>query len=425
MAPSDFAQIAATFDRQRQGSGGDRAAWFVPGRIEVLGKHTDYAGGRSLLCATERGFSAMSAARTDRQLVLTDLRRSSTLILTPDQPSTPASWGTYPLTVLRRLTNNFPDAVHGADIVFESTLPSASGLSTSSALVVMVLLALVHANRLEATDRWLANIRSLEDLAAYAATIENGSSFRALTGTRGVGTEGGSEDHTAILCSHANRLAQYAFCPTRHERSIDLPPTLVFAIGVSGIAARKTGEALDDYNRAARSVQLILERWRAASGRQDASLADAIASAPDAVDRLRNILQPDGRALIDRFNQFVEESTVLVPSAVDALVRGDLTAFGATVARSQALAEQGLGNQVPETIALVRDARATGALAASAFGAGFGGSVWALVEQSTASSFVDRWQNAYAADCPGAASRATFFLTRPARGAFRVETPES
>jgi galactokinase len=420
----DFAQIAASFDRQREG-GGERAAWYVPGRIEVLGKHTDYAGGRSLLCATERGFRAMSAARSDRQLVLTDLRRTSSLVLTPDQPSSPISWGTYPLAVLRRLASNFPEARHGADIVFESSLPSASGLSTSSALVVMALLALAHANDLERTERWIANIRSVEDLAAYAATIENGSSFRALTGTRGVGTEGGSEDHTAILCSRANQLAQYAFCPTRHERSIELMPGLVFAIGVSGVAASKTGTARDDYNRAARSAQHILERWRAHFGRDDASLADAVASAPDAADRLREVLRADGEPLIERFNQFVEESTVLVPTAADALARGDLASFGAAVARSQELAERGLGNQVPETIALVREARLCGAVAASAFGAGFGGSVWALIEQSTASAFLDRWQNAYAAAYPVAAARATFFLTRPAQGAVRVEQPES
>ncbi len=424
MDTRDFAQIAATFDRQRQG-GGERAAWFVPGRIEVLGKHTDYAGGRSLICATERGFRAMSAGRSDRQLAIVDLRRSSSVVLTPDQPSASVSWGTYPLAVLRRLASNFPDAVHGADIVFESDLPSASGLSTSSALLVTVLLALAHANRLERTDQWIANIRSTEDLAAYAATIENGSSFRALIGTRGVGTEGGSEDHTAILCSDANRLAQYAFCPTRHERSIEMSPGLVFAVGVSGVAARKSGEARDDYNRASRRVQQILDRWRAHSGRQDASLADAIASAPNAVEELRDILRRDSQHLIDRFNQFVEESTMLVPAAADALARGDLASFGATVARSQELAEQGLGNQVPETIALVRHARACGALAASAFGAGFGGSVWALVEQATASAFLDQWQNAYAAACPVAAARASFFLTRPGPGAVRVETPES
>ena len=40
-----------------------RSAFFVPGRIEVLGKHTDYAGGRSLLCAAEQGFCLVAAAQ--------------------------------------------------------------------------------------------------------------------------------------------------------------------------------------------------------------------------------------------------------------------------------------------------------------------------------------------------------------------------
>jgi galactokinase len=40
-------------------------AFFVPGRIEVLGKHTDYAGGRSLLCAVERGFVVLATPRDD------------------------------------------------------------------------------------------------------------------------------------------------------------------------------------------------------------------------------------------------------------------------------------------------------------------------------------------------------------------------
>src|SRR5258708_3213568 len=46
--------------------------WFVPGRIEVLGKHTDYAGGRSLLCAVERGFCVSASPRRDGVLQVTD-----------------------------------------------------------------------------------------------------------------------------------------------------------------------------------------------------------------------------------------------------------------------------------------------------------------------------------------------------------------
>ncbi len=250
----------------------DRAswgAWFVPGRIEVLGKHTDYGGGRSLICAAERGFHVVSAARADRRVSLTDLGRGTSLVLDADEPRPEASWATYPLTVLRRLSRNFPELGRGVDVVFESDLPSAAGMSSSSALMVAVLLALVHANRLDETPRWIENLHDRrEDLAAYAATIENGQTFRGFVGESGVGTEGGSEDHTAILCSKPMALAQYAFCPTRHERSVAFPAGLVFAIGVSGVAARKTGQARDDYNRASRLAARVLERWRTDTGRR-------------------------------------------------------------------------------------------------------------------------------------------------------------
>ena len=133
----------------------------------------------------------------------------------------------------------------------------------------------------------------------------------------------------------------------------------MFAIGVSGVAARKTGAAMDDYNRASRNVTRILDRWRLNTGRDDETLAAAIASAPDAADRLRELIRDsspgsDAAVLTDRLNQFVEESTAIVSVAADALANDDLMAFGVHVARSQDLAERLLRNQVPETVALVR-----------------------------------------------------------------------
>ena len=125
--------------------------------------------------------------------------------------------------------------------------------------------------------------------------------------------------------------------------------------------------------------------------------------------------------LLDRFDQFLEESTRLVPTAADQLEHGDLEGFGVTVARSQELAGRLLRNQVPETEALVRTARALGAWAASAFGAGFGGSAWALVEQSRGRGFLDQWQNAYAAACPVSRRPLAVLPDQAGAGGRRVE----
>jgi galactokinase len=421
LARSTAARISALrAEASGRGVGGLQGAWFVPGRIEILGKHTDYGGGRSLVCAVERGLSVVSAARNDGRLTVTDTRRQSSVVLDPEAPASSVSWTTYPATVFARVRRNFPDRIRGADVLFESDLPSASGMSSSSAVMIAVLLALAHSSTLDATPEWTANIESDEDLAAYAATIENGSGFRGLVGEAGVGTRGGSEDHTAILCSRPGRAAQYSFRPTRHERWVALAPELVFAIAVSGVRAQKTGNAREDYNRAARGIERILELWRSVSGRDDSTLAEAIASAPDAAAHIRAIVAEREPQLVDRFDHFVEESMVLVPAGGGELERNELDAFGITAARSQDLAERRLGNQVPETISLARLARERGALASSAFGAGFGGSVWALVERDGAGEFLDRWQSSYALAHPGAASNSVFFLTRPGPAALRV-----
>jgi galactokinase len=408
--------------QQLEGSGSHEgsSAWFVPGRIEVLGKHTDYAGGRSLICAVERGLCVVAAARSDDVLSIVDIPRGSSIAVRADDDEAPVKWGTYPLTVLRRVARNFPGPLRGVDMVIDSDLPSAAGLSSSSALMIAVLLAIARVNALDASPAWRENITTAEDLAAYAATIENGSGFGSLAGERGVGTEGGSQDHTAILCSVRDRVSQYAYRPTVFERAFELPPELTFAIAMSGVRAQKTGNARDEYNRASRAIAALLALANREAGRTDETLAQAVGSAPGALDRIRALAAGVDPRLRDRLEQFVAESTSLVPAAGDALARGDYGAFGAAVARSQELAERLLHNQVAETIALARRAREQGALAASAFGAGFGGSVWALVERHDAAQFLDRWHNAYASEHPDAAGRAQFFLSRPGPAAFRL-----
>src|SRR5205807_6588021 len=172
----------------------------------------------------------------------------------------------------------------------------------------------------------------------------------------------------------------YTFSPVCRERSVILPHEYTFVVGTSGITAEKTGAARDSYNRTAATASRILELWRRATGRADTSLAAAIASDADASERVRQIVRQSADAdwplnrLLDRFEQFVQESETIVPAVADLFAAGHVEPIGALIDRSQELAERLLGNQVPQTIALVRSARALGATASSAFGAGFGGS---------------------------------------------------
>jgi galactokinase len=412
------------------GSARTRRAYFVPGRLEVLGKHTDYAGGRSLICPVERGICLIASPRDDERVRIIDAAEGSTATcrLDPDSPSSEGHWSNYPATVARRVARNFPDARRCADIAFASDLPPAAGMSSSSALMIATFLAIADLNPLDQSDAYRREIRGCEDLAGYLATVENGQDFGALSGERGVGTFGGSEDHTAILCGRAGQLSEYSFCPVRHERSVPFSDRHVFVIGVSGVSAEKGAAARARYNRLSLIARQILDRWRAATGRADGSLGAAVAGDAVAQDRMRGILRdtPDGAftsaELLDRFAQFVEESCVIIPAASDVLARGDgdLSALGPLADRSQEAAERLLGNQIDETTALARSARSLGALAASAFGAGFGGSVWALVPAAAAADFEARWAGEYLSRFPALAGASRFFPTRPGPAARRV-----
>jgi galactokinase len=311
------------------------------------------------------------------------------------------------MTVARRLARDFPRRWRGADIEFTSDLPRDAGLSSSSALIVACYAALADVNDLGPFAG--------EDLAGYLGAVESGAAFGAYPGDHGVGTTGGSEDHVAILLSRPGELGRYRFCPVRHEGQVPLPEDYRLVVAVSGVAASKTGAAREHYNRASRQAATLLARWRQATGQAAPSLAEALRSGPGAADDVRRLVAGEP-ALLDRLEQLLAESEEIIPAATDALRRGDLAALGPLVDRSQALAERCLGNQVPETIFLARAARELGATAASAFGAGFGGSVWALVPDTGSDDLGRRWARAYGNAFPGRAHRAEFFATRAGPG---------
>jgi galactokinase len=398
------------------GSAGERFFWFVPGRIEVLGKHTDYADGRSLLAAAERGFCVAAASSAEPCVRIFDVGRGelAELPLAPDAPLPAVPWGPYAAAVARRLSRDFPGLPGGAHVALISDLPAAAGLSSSSSFVVALFTALASTLRLEEREDYRAAFSSPEELAGYLGSVESGRRFGNFPGEPGAGAFIGSEDHTAILCCRAGCLSQYAFVPVRHERTVALPAGWTFVIAASGVAADKAGEVRERYNFLARSAEALR---RIAGGSE--SLLDALgpdgAGAPAIREELSKTRHPEFSAafLRERFEQLFEECVRIIPAAADALAAGDVGALGPLAARSQELAERVLRNQVPQTVFLVRQARELGAAAASAFGAGFGGSVWALVEEKEAPAFRDRWRDSYIRAYPETAGQSDFFTTRP------------
>ncbi len=405
------------------GSEARATRYHVPGRIEVLGKHTDYCGGHSLVAATEQGFVAAASPRSDAIVRLIDVAQSREVRfeLSPELSPPAGIWANYPMTVARRVARNFPGKLRGVDVAFLSDLPQAAGLSSSSALVVLSFLVLADANRLWEREEFTDNIRTLEDLAEYLGTNENGQTFRSLAGDRGVGTFGGSQDHTAILCCRAGELSLFKYCPVQHVQQVPMPADWTFVVASSGVVAEKTGAAMEKYNAVSRRAAEALQHWRNVTGRPDATLFDTFVTSPsfpDAEAMFIDALGVGSDSVLRRGHLMGEE--VAIRLFAHALRNRDEPSLRLAADWSHDNAATILGNQTHETNALQRLANESGAIAASAFGAGFGGSVWAIVRRNEAEAVARQWRDAYRAQVPEAAGRAEFFTTTPGSGASRI-----
>jgi galactokinase len=109
----------------------------VPGRIELLGKHVDYAGGQSLTCAVDRALSVRVEVLQERVVRLRSTTQPPVELPLSTRAEMPAAiWGTYARAVIRRLCRDFPEIHRGIEITIASDLPASAGLSSSSALTI-------------------------------------------------------------------------------------------------------------------------------------------------------------------------------------------------------------------------------------------------------------------------------------------------
>ncbi len=330
---------------------------WAPGRVNLIGEHIDYHGLPVLPMALQRGVRITFRPRPDGEVLLTNADSefpTRRFHLDPGmEPWSIGDWGNYlkagALTVLRQ-----HGVRRGIEGEVAADLPPAAGLSSSSALVVAVANALLHANGVEADSLELAD------------ALARGEHF--------VGTAGGGMDQAASLSGVAGHAIRIGFDPLAVE-AVPLPRDWVVLIAHSGIRAEKSGGAQAAYNhRRAASSQALGELSKAVLG-EVAPTSELLARVASSrlLGLCRELPRPGGAWAAHALSEAVR-----VDEAVAALRASDLERFGRLLNDSHTSLRDVYEVSHPRLDSLVEAALESGAAGARLTGAGFGGCMLAV-----------------------------------------------
>jgi galactokinase len=312
---------------------------FGPGRVNLIGEHTDYNDGLCLPFAIAAGVTVEATLGADGAIEARALDLGETDTFALDDPERASGWRAFVRGTAAELQRAGHD-LRGATLAISGDVPRGSGLSSSAALEVALALALLARSDIEEPDR--------RDLAKLCSRVENDW----------VGAETGLLDQLAALFGeqgHAIRLDM---------RTLAIDPV-----------------ALDLGDHRLVTVDSGVEHSHAGSGYNDRRRECREACAALGIDSLRDARVEDATDLpapLDRRVRHVVEENARVDEAVAALRAGDLETLGRLLDASHASLRDLYEVSVPEVERTVERLAAAGAAGARIMGGGFGGAVLAL-----------------------------------------------
>ena len=374
----------------------------APGRVNLIGEHTDYNHGYVLPVALDRDILFLARPRSDTTVALQDLESTRfglrTFEIGPQIPAQPiGDWANYVQGAAQRLVQEFDGRLHGMEALVDGSapygVPREAGLSSSSALTVAAAVALAGVNGLD-----IPPVR----LAALCGEAE-----------WYVGTRGGIMDQFISLLGRRGH-ALFLDCRPRLDRTapeytmeqVPLPAGYQLIVADSGVRRQNTRS---DFNlRVAEcrlGVALLRARYPQITHLRDLEHIPWAELAPLLPERLQaselsrhgidlesllegRVLPPVPEFRILARSRHILSENARVLAAIRALRQGDAPAFGRLMNEAHASVRDDYQVSTPEMETLVALARqAEGVLGARLTGAGWGGCIVALVEEDRAAAF--------------------------------------
>jgi len=352
---------------ERFGGSAEPRLFYAPGRVNLLGAHLDYSGGPVLPTAIDRGTFCALRPRADRSVrFASTLEGGETEVELDGLPRTALDhWSDYPLGVVSHLVDQGVRG-HGLDILFGGNLPIGAGLSSSASICVASAHALATV--------WGA---PADPLSCIEAALFAERTF--------VGVHCGIMDPYAVALARRDALL-WLDCKDASHEHLPLPADeLTIAVADSGV--RRT-LAKGEFNRRVSECSQAFEALRVhhpgaqclrdipldVLERHGGSLSDNVAM------RARHVLSEVQRTFRAR----------------DALLGGDLVAFGRCLSGAHVSLRDSYQVSIPELDHLVEAALEwEGALGARLTGAGFGGCIVCVLRTDARAGFADHLERRF------------------------------
>ena len=352
------------------GSEGDIRTYFAPGRVNLIGEHTDYNGGHVFPCALTLGTYGVARKRNDSKLRFYSINFEQNGILEADlsdlKPETKAGWTNYPKGMIWAFMEKGYSIDKGMDFLLFGDIPNASGLSSSASVEVLTGVILKDFFDLPVSMIEIALIGQFSENKFNGVNCGIMDQFAIAMGKR---------DH-AIFLDTANLTYEYAPLILKNEKII-----IACSNKKRGLGDSKYNERRQECETALLELQQVI---------QIDSLGDLT---EEMFEKYRTVIKDETRQRRAKHAVYENQRTI---RAVAALKSNDLALFGTLLNASHCSLRDDYEVTGEELDTLAEEAwKVDGVLGSRMTGAGFGGCTVSIVKNEKVESFIQQVGQAY------------------------------
>ncbi len=344
--------------------------YFAPGRVNLIGEHTDYNGGHVFPCALTIGTYGVARRRTDRKLRFYSMNfeklgivESSLEDLRPDEK---ADWTNYPKGVMWAFEERGKKLPCGMDLLLNGNIPNGSGLSSSASVEVLTGFILRDFFGFDVSNQELALIGQFSENNFNKVNCGIMDQFAIAMGRAG----------NAIFLDTAT--LQYEYAPVQLENA-----KIVIAC-----SNKKRGLGDSKYNERRSECEAALEELKQVVKIQTLGDLDE-----ETFEKYASAIKSDVRRRRAKHAVYENQRTI---RAVEALKANDITLFGELMNASHVSLRDDYEVTGIELDTLVEEAwKVEGVIGSRMTGAGFGGCTVSIVKDGAIDTFIERVGKAY------------------------------